>query len=111
MEGSPLKVKNSGQTFEIQMPDTPGKISDYGRIILKLSGMEGLFKAQGKGAFEFSNASDDPGVISLIQFRLPESAEIEEIRPEPIEKVKFYFKQSITVPAHIRGLETATCDD
>ncbi len=111
LQGSPLSVKNDGRTLEIQMLDaslTPGENND---IIIKLSGINGIFTARGKGVFEFVHSVSDPGVVSLVQFRLPESAEIEEIRPAPIEKAKFYSRQSITVPAHIRGLETATCDE
>jgi len=93
------------------MPDTLAKIGKNSGIILKLSGMAGVFTAQGKGVFEFIRAVEDPGVLSLVQFRLPESAEIEEIRPDPVENTKFYSRQSITVAAHIRGLETAARDD
>jgi ferric-dicitrate binding protein FerR (iron transport regulator) len=111
LEGSPLKVKHSGRIVEIQMPDTSAQIGKNSVIILKLSGMAGVFTAQGKGVFEFIHAIDDPDILSLVQFRLPESAEIEEIRPDPVENTKFYSRQSITVAAHIRGLETAACDD
>ncbi|MGD0516919.1 MAG: FecR family protein [Thermoguttaceae bacterium] len=111
LEGTPLNVKHSGRIVEIQMPDTLAKIGKNSGIILKLSGMAGVFTAQGKGVFEFIRAVEDPGVLSLVQFRLPESAEIEEIRPDPVENTKFYSRQSITVAAHIRGLETAARDD
>jgi hypothetical protein len=111
LQGSPLKVKNSGRILEIQMPDTPIEIDNRSQIILKLSGMAGVFTAEGKGKFQFVHAVEDPGVVSLIQFRLPESAKIEDIQPAPIENTKYYSRQSITVAAHIRGLDTATCGD
>lgn len=103
--GSPLDVKVRGQQIEIQSAGGLSEPDQTGRIILKLSGVKGLFTGQGQGIFAFIRAVDDPSVLSLFQFLLPESARIEEIQPPPIEKTKSLSRQSLTLVTHVHPLE------
>ena len=100
----------AGRVVEIQTPDSPGEKAANRQVILKLGGVKGMFTALGKGVFEFAYTKQNPVALSLVQFRLPESAEIEEIRPEPVEKTKSISRQFLTVAAHVRELEIVTRD-
>lgn len=111
LEGSPLEVIHKDRAIEIHLPDSPGETAAVGQVILKLSGIKGIFTALGKGVFEFSYAKENPAAISLMQFRLPESARIEEISPEPVEKTKSISRQFLTVAAHVRQLKVVNRGD
>jgi hypothetical protein len=110
LEGSPLKVIQAGRVVEIQTPNSSGEKAANRQFILRLGGVKGMFTALGKGVFEFAYTQQNPVALSLVQFRLPESAEIEEIRPEPVEKTKSISRQFLTVAAHVRELEIVTRD-
>jgi hypothetical protein len=111
MQGSPLEIIRRDHAIEIQPPDSLDEKSDRTQVILKRGGVKGAFTALGKEAFEFACAKQDPACLSLVQFRLPESAYIEEIRPEPVEKTNSISRQFLTVVAHVWDLEITNRND
>ena len=104
LEGTPLEVRTSGRRVEVRAGGDYAKMEAGRRIILKLRGVKGLFAALGKGTFEYGRAGDDPSVLSLYQFRLPESALLEEIKPQAIETAEFLTRQVITLAVRAQPL-------
>lgn len=97
MDGSPLVATLDVQGSRIRLAAVPASESSGGRLILRLGGLQGLFLPRGKGAFEFSRAGQAAPVLSLYQLRLPESANIEDIQPQPIETARSLSLQTITL--------------
>ena len=77
-------------------PVSPGEET---ALIVKIPDVRGLFPEQGPGVHELSLSAADFDVLSLVQFRLPASARIEELRPPPMETRRSLSRLVITVAA------------
>jgi hypothetical protein len=95
--GVELDTSKEGQTLLIDFSQLPSGVEHRNKVILKLANMKGMFRVLTDSIFEFSRSDDNEGVTSMFQFRIPESASIEEISPEPIEQYKTLNKTVITV--------------
>ena len=72
-----------------------------GITIIKISNVKGLFKDKGRGIFELTRIAAGQKVLSLLQFRLPSTADIKELSPKPVETRKTLSRLIITVPSDV----------
>jgi hypothetical protein len=110
-EGSPLAARLSGRSLDVQLPGARTAKDSRNWIVLKLVGVQGLFSEQEKGIVACDLAGDGSKTLSLLQFRLPEKARIEEIKPYPIETTKSLSRQVITIPVSSLALVSAVFSD
>jgi hypothetical protein len=97
LEGAPVSVTAGSGDLHFDFSARPLKAGETTELIAKLSGVGGLFDAKGPASFEFSSpASGSPG-LSLLQFRLPEGARIEEVFPPPIETRRAMSRTIVTL--------------
>jgi len=68
-------------------------------VIVQTRNVRGLFDAKGRGMYEVDRAASSPASLSLVQFRLPGSARIDAVSPEPIETRRTLSRLVVTVPA------------
>jgi ferric-dicitrate binding protein FerR (iron transport regulator) len=97
LEGARLPMESAGNASQVNMsmaPVPPG--GDVG-VIVKLSDVQGVFQNLGFGSHEFATPASNSDELSLVQFRLPASARIEQLRPEPIETRETLSRLLITV--------------
>jgi len=100
LDGAPINVSGSGNVLHIALSDALTKSPRSGYLILKVPDIKGLFQTQDKDAFQFDSPPREASVITLFQFRLPESAYIEEISPEPVEMDRKLNRLVFTIAAN-----------
>ena len=76
------------------------------KVIVKYTGQRGMFENLGAGTHEFNSPPGEAGILSLVQFRLPSSAHIEELDPPPIETRKTLSRLSLTVAVNGHSIDT-----
>lgn len=85
LEGAPVPVAADGNELHFDLSGCSLKPGATANVILKLPGVTGLFTAKETGVFQFSCPTNSSAALSLIQFRLPGCARLEESLPAPIE--------------------------
>ena len=100
MTGESLPASLDEQGTLIRLKADPVAVKVEERLILRLGGITELFSPKGKGAFELIRTDQNASVISLCQIWLPESANIEEIQPKPIETARSLSRQTFTLAVH-----------
>ncbi|MHC4574756.1 MAG: FecR domain-containing protein [Planctomycetota bacterium] len=100
LDGVALDVHGKGNVLQIDPADALTRSPESGYLILKIPNIKGLFQAEDKFAFQFDSTSSDASIVTLFQFRLPESAYIEEISPRPLETERKLNRLVVTVAAN-----------
>ncbi len=99
-QGASIPAAIRGAECRIDLSLEPLRPGHATMLIVKMIGVEGIFQAKGRGVFELGSPGTPTRVLTLVQFRLPESARLEEVSPEPIETRKELLKLLVTVRAH-----------
>jgi hypothetical protein len=68
-------------------------------VVVRVGNVPGLFAALGRGAFDFFGRAAQPAALSLLQLRLPSSARLEEMVPEPLEVRRSLSRLLLTIPS------------
>jgi ferric-dicitrate binding protein FerR (iron transport regulator) len=97
LDGARLPVVSAGDAWQVDMSMAPVPPGGEAALIVELSDVEGVFQDRGFGTHEFASPTNSSGKLSLVQFRLPASARIEQLSPEPIETRKTLSRLLITV--------------
>jgi len=71
--------------------------SQINQLVLYLPEIKGIFQSGEGSIINFERPAGPNPSVTLFQFRLPESANIEQIYPEPIETARKLNKLFITV--------------
>jgi FecR-like protein len=90
----------------VNLLDDPVPPGGETRVIVKYSGQQGMFENAGAGTHEFNSPPGEAGKLSLVQFRLPASARVEELSPSPIETRKTLSRLSLTVAVNGHSFDT-----
>jgi len=96
-EGTELPVNSQGRNLQIDFSGPGFDPSQINQLILQLPGIKGIFQSDDGSMVRFDRPESSFPTVTLFQFRLPESANIEQIYPEPIETAKKLNKLLITV--------------
>jgi hypothetical protein len=97
LDGAMLPVASSGDARAIDLSTAPVPAGADAAVIVKLADVPGIFEGQGSGTYESSLSATGSGVLSLVQFRLPASAQIEDLDPVPIESRQTLSRLVVTV--------------
>lgn len=76
------------------------------KVIVKYSGRRSMFENLGGGTHEFNSPPGEASILSLVQFRLPSSAHVEELSPPPIETRTTLSRLSLTVAVKGHSFDT-----
>jgi hypothetical protein len=99
-EGAGLPAQGSGEVLRVDLSGLPGP-SVPERLILKVPGVGGLLIATGSDSYACQLPPGGQGEPSLLQLRLPASAEVEKLSPSAGTTVVGSDEQIITVVADI----------
>lgn len=105
LQGSKLPVTSVANTWRCDLSGDPLSPGEERTVIVKVSGLRGLFEAKGSGTFQFSRSPARSAVLSLLQFRLPGSANVESITPKPIETRRTLSRLVVTVVVDFEPLQ------
>lgn len=97
LEGAELPVSNQGRNLQIDFSGLDIDTSQINKIVLHLPEIKGIFQSGEGSIIHFDRSAGSYPIVTLFQFRLPESANIEQIYPEPIETARKLNKLVITV--------------
>jgi hypothetical protein len=97
LDGAMLPVASWGDARAIDLSMAPVPPGADAAVIVKLADVLGIFEDQGSGTYESSLPATGSGVLSLVQFRLPASARIEDLDPAPIESRQTLSRLVVTV--------------
>jgi hypothetical protein len=97
LEGTELPVSNQGRNILIDFSGRDVDPSQMNQLVLYLPEIKGIFQTDGENTARFDRSASSSPVVTLFQFRLPESANIDQIYPEPIEMARKLNKLLITV--------------
>jgi hypothetical protein len=102
IDGAALNVGAKGNVLQIDLADALFKSAPPSHLILKIPNVQGLFRAEEDGIFQFDLPLCAARVTTLFQFRLPEGAFVDAASPEIIEREKKLNKLVVTVAANSR---------
>jgi hypothetical protein len=97
LEGTELPVSGQGRNLQIDFSSLDVDPSQISQLILHLPEIKGIFQSDDGNTVRFNRPESSFPTLTLFQFRLPESANIEQIYPEPIETARKLNKLLITV--------------
>ena len=97
LEGTELPVSNQGRNLQIDFSSLNIDPSQINQLILYLPEIKGIFQSGEESITNFDRPASPLPIVTIFQFRLPESANIEQIYPEPIEMARKLNKLLITV--------------
>ena len=97
LEGIKLPVSGQGRNLQIDFSGLDVNPSQINQLILHLPEIKGIFQSDDGNMVRFNRPESSSPTLTLFQFRLPESANIEQIYPEPIETARKLNKLLITV--------------
>jgi hypothetical protein len=97
LEGTELPVRNQGRTLQIDSSSLGVNLSQINQLVLQLPEIKGIFQSGEASATHFDRPAGSYPIVTLFQFRLPESANVERTHPEPIEMARKLNKLVITV--------------
>jgi len=97
LEGTELPVNNQGRNIQIDFSGPDADPSQINQLVLYLPEIKGIFQSDEGNIVGFDRPAGLNPIVTLFQFRLPESANIEQIYPEPIETARKLNKLVITV--------------
>jgi len=105
LEGTELPVSKQDRNLQIDFPGLNAASSQINQLVLHLPEIKGLFQTDGENIIRFDRPANPRPIVTLIQFRLPELANIEQIYPEPIEMARKLNKLVVTVATDSSMLE------
>lgn len=85
LDGARFPVVREREQWRVDWSADPLPPGQHRTLVVRVCNVGGLFAPLGGGVFEFSGPASRPAELSLLQLRLPSSAHVEEIMPEPIE--------------------------
>jgi hypothetical protein len=97
LEGTELPVSSRGRNLQIDFSGVNVDPSQTNQLVLYLPEIKGIFQSDDGNMVRFDRPESSFPTVTLFQFRLPESANIEQIYPEPIETARKLNKLLITV--------------
>jgi len=97
LDGARLPVTCSDEGRAVDLSIAPVPPGAEAAVIVKLADVPGVFQDRGAGSYEASLPATGPGVLSLVQLRLPASARIEQLEPAPIETRQTLSRLVLTV--------------
>ena len=97
LDGTQLPVSCQGRNLQIDFTSLDVDPSQINQLILQLPEIKGIFQTGEGSITHFDRPAGSYPIVTLFQFRLPESAKIEQIYPEPIETARKLNKLLITV--------------
>ncbi len=101
LEGAEVPVTGTGETLRLDLSAMPGRqVPEY--LILKVPGVGGLLTETEEGINECSLPGTDTDLPSLVEFHLPESARLEQVRPGAIGTRHERNRTIVTVDAKVR---------
>lgn len=105
LEGLEVSVRRQGRDLTIDRSAlSPGGPEDA-RFILQLQEVRGIVQVESGGMVRFTRPAGAGDVVTLLQFRLPNRANLEHIAPAPVETAATSERAVLTVVANIDGLE------
>jgi hypothetical protein len=99
LEGTELPVSYNNRNVQIDFSNLNVDPLQINQLVLHLPEINGIFQSDDGNIVRFDRPRSSPPIVNLVQFRLPESANIEQIYPESIETAKKLNKLVITVAA------------
>jgi hypothetical protein len=99
LEGTQLPVSNQGRNLQIDFSGLAVDLSQINQLVLQLPEIKGIFQSGEGNIVQFDRSASSHPIVTLFQFRLPESANVEQIHPEPIETARKLNRLVITVAA------------
>ncbi len=105
LEGTELPVSTQDRNLQIDFSSLNVNSSQINQLVLQLPEVKGIFQADGGNIVRFDRPASSFPIVTLFQFRLPESTNIEQIYPEPIEMARKLNKLLITVATDSLMLE------
>jgi hypothetical protein len=97
LEGTELPLSSQGRNIQIDFSGPDVDTSQINQLVLYLPEIKGIFQTDGGNIARFDRPASSSPIVTLFQFRLPDSANIEQIYPEPIETARKLNKLFITV--------------
>jgi hypothetical protein len=97
LQGARFPVLREGEQWRVDWSADPLPPGGQRTLVVKVANVGGLFAAVGRGVFEFSGPAAPSAKFSLLQLRLPSSARVEEIVPEPIEVRRSLSRLVLTI--------------
>jgi hypothetical protein len=103
LDGAPLPVASGGDMMQVDLSSLASGPSRMPQIILKIPEVTGLFQSAGGGRFEYRGRPSAKPLLKLLQFRLPESARVDEAAPQAFETRTELGRLILTVAAQAEG--------
>jgi len=97
LEGTELPVSSKGRNLQIDFSGLDVDPSQINQLVLHLPEIKGIFQSDDGNIVRLDRPARSFPIVTLFQFRLPESANIEQIHPEPIETARKLNKLLVTV--------------
>jgi hypothetical protein len=105
LEGTELPVSSQDRSLQIDFSGLDVEPSQINQFVLHLPEIKGIFQTDGGNIIQFDRLASPFPIVTLVQFRLPELTNIEQIYPEPIETARKLNKLLITVATDSSTLE------
>lgn len=97
LQGAQFPVVREGKAWRVDWSADPLPPGAQRTVVVRVDNVPGLFAAVGAGVFEFSGSARRPAGLSLLQLRLPSSARVDEIVPEPFEVRRSLSRLVLTI--------------
>jgi hypothetical protein len=101
LDGAEIPAYFEKTNLQIDLSDLQIEKTQLPYIVLMVPKVSGLFEANEKSII-FKGPVRSSESLSLIQFRLPESANLEHISPKPVEAAKHLNKLAVVIPCTFR---------
>ena len=101
LDGVEIPAYFEKTNLQIDLSDLQIEKAQLPYIVLMVPKVSGLFEANEKSII-FKGPVRSSESLSLIQFRLPESANLEHISPKPVEAAKHLNKLVVVLPCTFR---------
>jgi ferric-dicitrate binding protein FerR (iron transport regulator) len=85
LQGARFPAARKGKQWRIDCSADPLPPGGRQTLVVRVGNVPRLFAAVGRSVFEFSGPDARPAERALLQLRLPSSARVEEIVPQPVE--------------------------
>ncbi|NLS91035.1 MAG: FecR domain-containing protein [Planctomycetaceae bacterium] len=106
LDGAYLAVAPEQDAWRVDLSIAPVPPDGEGAVILKATGIRNVFLDRESGSHRFDSPTHETGELSLIQFRLPTSAHVQELSPAPIETRSNPSRLLLTVAVNGRFLNS-----
>jgi ferric-dicitrate binding protein FerR (iron transport regulator) len=105
LDGREIPADAQGRDLRVDASELDSGDPQDARWILELCDVKGVFQTEDGDAIRLRIPFGTSDAITLIQFHLPDRANIEHVSPEPVEVTRMLDRLAVTVAAGIEGLE------